>query len=412
MPLNASTARKRGPSRHPTGRLPFPLLQPIYPITIIDAGFESSSMTPISALSAFAMPPPPSQRRYHLFKITEVAAHIFFVTRSSPFTWMINPEMPSSTPPVSRLRITTPVSSSTLSVTPPIRSLAPQFLSSDPCFLTKRRLTPTIVPRPMAPTKTLVLPLPPLQFPPAALARRRLLLSPTQPSQSSTTLKGSPTTSSHPVFHNVNDLAAHHGIPTFLPPTPRTVTRRTPSSMDDMTPTSDKDAFSPLCSEYLTMLDTTFPEISLDAASLPLSSSDEQAAQATLSILHPGDSSAKPSEFLTSSMESPFDDFLSTPGLRSDDFSPDFTSPLIADGDDFGAQFHHTPLFDDAGLFEPPPSDKRAMASLFPSVNLDSMYTISPATPALDASPLFAPPPPDFPPIFPTVPVRTSRQTP
>jgi len=234
-------------------------------------------------------------------------------------------------------------------------------------------------------------------------------------SQSSTTLKGSPTTSSHPVFHNVNDLAAHHGIPTFLPPTPRTVTRRTPSSMDEMTPTSDNDAFSSLCSEYLTMLDTTSPEISLDAASLPLSSSDEQAAQAILSILHPGesghvpllthqesltdcgcspgDSSAKPSEFLTSPMESPFDDFLSTPGLRNDDFSPDFTSPLIADGDDFGAQFHNTPLFDDAGLFEPPSSDKRVMASLFPSVNLDSMYTISPATPALDASPLFAPPP-------------------
>ena len=55
-------------------------------------------MTPISALSAFAMPPPPSQRRYHLFKITEVAAHIFFVTRSSPFTWLINPEMPKFYP--------------------------------------------------------------------------------------------------------------------------------------------------------------------------------------------------------------------------------------------------------------------------------------------------------------------------
>jgi hypothetical protein len=35
-------------------------------------------------------------------------------------------------------------------------------------------------------------------------------------SPSSSTLNGFPTTSSHPV--NVNDLAAHHGIPTFLPP--------------------------------------------------------------------------------------------------------------------------------------------------------------------------------------------------
>jgi hypothetical protein len=93
-------------------------------------------------------------------------------------------------------------------------------------------------------------------------------------------------------------------------------------------------------------------------------------------------------------MESPFDDFLSTPGLRSDEFAPDFTSPLIADGDEFGAHFNDTPLFDDVGLFDPHLSDKRAASSLFPAVNLDSMYTISPATPALDASPLFAPPPP------------------
>jgi len=233
-----------------------------------------------------------------------------------------------------------------------------------------------------------------------------------KPPQSSTTLKGSPTTSSHPVFHNVNDLAAHHGIPTFLPPTPRTVTRRT-SSSDEMT--SENDAFSSLCSEYLTMLDNTSSEMSLNAASNPPTSSDEQAAQAILSILRSGEpdhvlflthqesltdcgcpsgDSSKQNDFLTSPMESPFDDFLSTPGLGNDDFSPDFTSPLIADSDGFGAQFHDTPLFDDAGLFEPPSSDKRATASLFPSVNLDSMYTISPATPALDASPLFAPPPP------------------
>jgi hypothetical protein len=183
-----------------------------------------------------------------------------------------------------------------------------------------------------------------------------------------------------------------------------------------MMPSSENDAFSSLCSEYLTMLDNTSPEMSLNGASNPLHSSDEQAAQAILAILCPGesdhvlplthqesltdcgcpldDSSVKRSEFLTSPMESPFDDFLSTPGLRSDDFAQDFTSPLIADGDDFGARFHDTPLFDDAGLFEPPSSDKRSAAPLFPPVNLDSMYTISPATPALDASPLFAPPPP------------------
>ena len=72
-------------------------------------------------------------------------------------------------------------------------------------------------------------------------------------------------------------------------------------------------------------------------------------------------------------MESPFDDFLSTPGLRNDEFVPDFTSPLIADGDDFGADFPDTPLFDDLGLFEPPSSDKHAALPLFTPTSIDNM---------------------------------------
>ena len=103
-------------------------------------------------------------------------------------------------------------------------------------------------------------------------------------SLSSSSLKGSLVTSPHPVFHNVNDLAAHHGIPTFLPPTPRTVTRRT-SSLDEMMPSSENDAFSSLCSEYLTMLDDPSSEMSLNPATNLPTSLDEEAAQAILSIL-------------------------------------------------------------------------------------------------------------------------------
>jgi hypothetical protein len=217
-------------------------------------------------------------------------------------------------------------------------------------------------------------------------------------SPSSSTLKGSPTTSStHPVFHNVNDLAAHHGIPTYLPPTPRTVNRRS-SSLDDMPQPTETDPFSSLCSEYLNMLDGPSSETSPNTASHPPISPDDEAAQAILSVLRAGYSSVPPpssDEFLTSPMESPFDDFLSTPALRNGDFAPDFTSPLIADGDDFGASYHDTPLFEDAGLFEPSStSDKRVAPNHFSAVHLDSMYTFSPGTPALDASPLFAPPPP------------------
>jgi len=89
-------------------------------------------------------------------------------------------------------------------------------------------------------------------------------------------------------------------------------------------------------------------------------------------------------------MESPFDDFLSTPGLRNDDYASEFGSPLIADDDDFGS-LHNAPLFHDVGLFEPPStSDACTAPPPFPSVHPDDMYTISPASPALDKSP---PPP-------------------
>jgi len=158
-----------------------------------------------------------------------------------------------------------------------------------------------------------------------------------------------------------------------------------------MTPSTENDAFSSLCSEYLTMLENPTSEVTPNIASHPTNNSDEQAAQVILSILHAGDSSRQ-NEYLTSPMESPFDDFLSTPGLGNGDYSPDFTSPLIADGEDFGAPFHNTPLFGDVGLFEPPSSSDKRAAPLSSAMNLDSMYPISPSTPALDASPLFASP--------------------
>jgi hypothetical protein len=200
-----------------------------------------------------------------------------------------------------------------------------------------------------------------------------------------------------------------------------------------MTPSTDNDVFLSLCSEYITMLDNHTSEMNANTASHPPNSSDEEAAQAVLSLFRAGmpfhvlplshqesltdcgcpsgDSSAN-SEFLTSPMESsPFDDFLRTPALRNDDFN-EYT-PLIVDGDDFGAPFHDTPLFGDVGLFEPPASsDKRAASSLHPAVNLDNMYSLSPATPALDASPLFTSSPITSPPTLQPAPVRTSRQTP
>lgn len=307
---------------------------------------------------------------------------------------------PSTTDP-----LTFPSSSS-------LRIFNPAILSSDHRNSKLSPSSPTlssVTPRSYLSSRQHVLPLNERQTRPNSVPNQRNgLQNLDKSSRSPSTLTGSPSTSSHPVFHNVNDLAAHHGIPMSLPPTPRTVTRR-PSS-DEMTPSPENDPFSSLCNEYLTMLDHPTSEITHNPASNPPTTADDEAAKAILSILYagtldhvpflthqeslthcgctPGDPQNQ-SDYLTSPMESPFDDFLSTPALVGDQF-PDFTSPLIMDGDDFGAPYHDTPLFGDVGLFEPPSSsDKRTAPHLPSNVNHDRMYTVSPGTPALDASPLF-----------------------
>lgn len=93
-----------------------------------------------------------------------------------------------------------------------------------------------------------------------------------------------PATPSHPVFRNVNDLATHHDIPTSLPPTPP---RRT-SSLDKTTPSSEDDAFSSLCSEYLNMLTNPTSKMALNTTAQSRPSSGEEAAQTILSILRAG----------------------------------------------------------------------------------------------------------------------------
>lgn len=108
----------------------------------------------------------------------------------------------------------------------------------------------------------------------------------------------------------------------------------------------------------------------------PAPHAEQEAVQAIMDVIMQGDG------FLTSPMESPFDDFLPTPGQKHDDFGSEFTSPLIVDND--GA-FEASPLFHNVGLFESPPTKRPD--SLFPP-NFEGMYTISPATPALDPSPL------------------------
>ncbi|EPT05339.1 hypothetical protein FOMPIDRAFT_1021593 [Fomitopsis schrenkii] len=105
-------------------------------------------------------------------------------------------------------------------------------------------------------------------------------------------------------------------------------------------------------------------------------------------------------DFLTSPMESPWDDFLTTPVVGSADMGSDlFTSPAIVDGDDFDA-FDSQPLFRDmlglsAGMANLPKADVPVPkpAPLPTSANFDGLYTMpSPSTPALDPASLHASP--------------------
>jgi len=94
-----------------------------------------------------------------------------------------------------------------------------------------------------------------------------------------------------PVFHNVSDLAAHHGIPQSLPPVPRAIPRLS-STDSSMSPTPEIEDFSSLCSEYLNMLsqDSVDPLVVNDTRTTPQppASNDQEVVQAIMDVLMQG----------------------------------------------------------------------------------------------------------------------------
>ena len=226
-----------------------------------------------------------------------------------------------------------------------------------------------------------------------------------------------PRTSSNKVFNNISDLAAHYGIPQFLPCAPVTTPRRQlehPSvptqPVDDFSAAPD---FTHLCSNYLTMLSRNAggeraPDVSEDTAppAPSIQVTDAEAIQSLMDVLK-GELSASRAllrwwlimgfiatpdlqasndlnEYLTSPLlDSPDDDLLTTPALGSADMSADIlTSPLLDDysGDSFE---EFSPLFfSDPAIYE---QHKPA-----PQPEFDGMFKISPTTPLLD-SPLSSP---------------------
>ncbi|KAI5120138.1 hypothetical protein M0805_001906 [Coniferiporia weirii] len=255
---------------------------------------------------------------------------------------------------------------------------------------------------------------------------------------SSTRLRTSP-----PVFGTTTKLAAHYGIPTKLPPTPRVNSINNnnykppvPHFNGSIAPptepipsTSNPDAvnfFQNLISGYMNMLSNKPDENdaanavpqSPAAAPYALEPSAEDAAQSITSVVFGkhicalaaangladtgvesiGNEFASPwndfSEFLTSPLmddESPYEGLLETPvhGMGMDDF---FTSPVVADSNSTDAAFQDLPLFSQSISYSESAIDVSKMtlssarpnSSMLSTPALDGLLTMSPSSPALD----------------------------
>ncbi len=224
-----------------------------------------------------------------------------------------------------------------------------------------------------------------------------------------------------PVFGTTSELAAHYGIPRKLPPTPNVInpsnfkapapTFNIPSSS---TSTIERDQLAEwhnqLLASYIDMVSTNPQESSEASSSMaaPLLQPTPDApnvvvAQSNVMDMLAGTSSHPLPPDMTQTvasrrkvptpglgwdefLTSPFDDspsgdfdFLETPGYGTASLGDDFfTSPLVADVNSFDPSFTDLPVFadDDFSKMPPPP----------PPTSFDNLFTMSPLTPAMDAS--------------------------
>ncbi|KAG6376858.1 hypothetical protein JVT61DRAFT_884 [Boletus reticuloceps] len=232
---------------------------------------------------------------------------------------------------------------------------------------------------------------------------------------------------SNQVFNNISDLAAHYGIPQFLPVAPRTTPRRTTdfedASSSQLTESYSSPDFANLCSNYLTMLsqkpgDAGAHDVPLADAAPVAAATDVTDAEAIRSLMDvlAGSSSlvmhsiksnsvcfatATPelqmsndlNEYLTSPLiDSPFDDdLLTTPAVGSDMHADIMTSPLMGDfgSDSFGEFPSLFGGFDDTAYQVTKPEEEPLVFPQLP--NIDKMYSLeTPNTPFID-SPIASP---------------------
>jgi len=226
------------------------------------------------------------------------------------------------------------------------------------------------------------------------------------------------------LFPLLPDLAAHYGIPQLLPPAPRPTPRKSStssSSTPDHPPEKPVNNYEELCTNYLNMLSQQHDDTLTSETSPIMDSLDsfdppaDQAAQSVYDFLSgdflssrlcsgptlthsasdPSSGTASPllfspdypmSEYLTSPVDdSPQEDMLTTPHLGSEML----TSPLLTDtSDSFDMD-----LFGGYPLYEPLIQKDSSPTVLSGNVlDLDSLYSMSPVTPALNPASLYTSP--------------------
>ncbi|KAF7768391.1 transcriptional regulator family: bZIP [Agaricus bisporus var. burnettii] len=191
---------------------------------------------------------------------------------------------------------------------------------------------------------------------------------------------------SNQVFSSTSDLAAHHGIPTTLPPLPKI-----PSTRIETVTQPEVNDFFAVRDNYLNMLSqksepaasssTEMHSATVSPADLQQPLESDFDLESMLRNLAPGGVSEpdmspfEPSDFLTSPWTPSLDNFGESPGETP--LSDFLSTPLIAHNDvSMLTGPHDMPLFD-SGMID----DE---SSKVPTLDTSSLFTMSPTSPTLN----------------------------
>ncbi|KAF5381930.1 hypothetical protein D9757_007568 [Collybiopsis confluens] len=198
-------------------------------------------------------------------------------------------------------------------------------------------------------------------------------------------------------------LAAHYGIPQSLPKPPKPNLRpEYTAAQNYSTPTAPISDFEALRQSYLTMLSSTpeDPTPSVEpATNLPSGDALQPFYNESLPQFQIAQNFG---EYLTSPLDTPYDDFTNTSPLDDSPWIPDLNTPIMDQIDDFeyladptSAWDESAPLFDEAGLpyykqssihdgVEVKESQQSSQSDAAELLSNHKLYLFSPSSPVLE----------------------------